>query len=125
MRPDQLSELDLSGFNQGHDARAYEKLGAHIVAGGAGGVSFAVWAPNAARVSVIGDWNGWRAGRVSPAPRRRALACGTASSRAPLPGPSTSTAIESRVDGFVAEKADPYGFLHESPPATASIVVET
>ena len=123
MRPDQLSELDLSGFNQGHDARAYEKLGAHIVAGGAGGVSFAVWAPNAARVSVIGDWNGWR---PDASPLR--LVGSTGVWHGVVPGAAAGAVykyrIESRVDGYVAEKADPYGFLHESPPATASIVVK-
>jgi 1,4-alpha-glucan branching enzyme len=126
MRPDQLTELDLSGFNQGHDARAYEKLGAHPVgggAGGAGGVSFAVWAPNAARVSVIGDWNGWR---PDASPLRLVGSTGVWHGVVSGVGPGAvyKYRIESRVDGYVAEKADPYGFLHESPPATASIVVK-
>jgi len=117
---DRLSELDLSGFNRGHDARAYEKLGAHPVLGG---VSFAVWAPNAARVSVIGDWNGWR---PDAAPLR--LVGGTGVWHGVVegvaPGALYKYRIESQVGGYVVEKADPYGFLHEAPPAKASVVVD-
>ncbi len=115
-----LSEIDLTGFNQGHDARAYEKLGAHPIEGG---VSFAVWAPNAARVSVIGDWNGWRA---DAAPLR--LVGNTGVWHGVVTGAHVGHRykyrVESRVGGYVAEKADPYGFLHEAPPGTASIVVK-
>jgi 1,4-alpha-glucan branching enzyme len=120
MRPDRLSEIDLSGFSEGHDARAYEKLGAHPVDGG---VSFAVWAPNAAHVSVIGDWNGWDR---EASPLRRIGSTGVW--HAVVPGVSAGALykyrVESRIGGYVAEKADPYGFLHEAAPATASIVVD-
>ena len=55
-----LGELDLHLFNEGNDHRVYEKLGAHIrEINGVPGVSFAVWAPNAARVSVVGNFNKW------------------------------------------------------------------
>ncbi len=115
-----LSEIDLTGFNQGHDARAYEKLGAHPIEGG---VSFAVWAPNAARVSVIGDWNGWR---PDASPLRLVGNTGVwhgviTGARA---GHLYKYRVESGVGGYVAEKADPYGFLHEAPPGTSSIVVK-
>src|SRR5580698_11427702 len=113
-----LSDVDLTGFSQGHDARAYEKLGAHPIEGG---VSFAVWAPNAARVSVIGDWNGWRADAsllrlVGDTGVWHGLITGA------RVGHRYKYRVESRVGGYVAEKADPYGFLHEVPPGTASIV---
>ena len=55
-----LSELDLYLFNEGTLKRAYDKLGAHLGEDrGRGGVHFAVWAPNAKRVSVVGDFNAW------------------------------------------------------------------
>jgi 1,4-alpha-glucan branching enzyme len=115
-----LSDVDLTGFSQGHDARAYEKLGAHPIEGG---VSFAVWAPNAARVSVIGDWNGWRADAsllrlVGDTGVWHGVITGA------RVGHRYKYRVESRVGGYVAEKADPYGFLHEAPPGTASIVVK-
>ena len=120
MRVDKLSAIDLSGFNAGHDARAYEKLGAHTVDGG---VAFAVWAPNAERVSVIGSWNGW-----APDASPLRLIEGTGVWHGVITGARVGHRykyrVESRVGGYVAEKADPYGFLHEAPPGTASIVVK-
>ena len=64
--PSTLGELDLQLLGEGTHYRAYEKLGAHPqTLDGTRGVVFAVWAPNARRVSVVGDWNGWD-GRVHP-----------------------------------------------------------
>jgi 1,4-alpha-glucan branching enzyme len=120
MRIDQLSALDLSGFNAGHDARAYEKLGAHPVAGG---VAFAVWAPNAERVSVIGDWNGW-APDASPLRLIEGTGVWHGVVAEARPGHVYKYRVVSRVGGFVSEKADPYGFLHEMPPRTGSIVTK-
>src|SRR5438552_12204067 len=55
-----LGETDLYLFGQGNERRIYEKLGSHLrVVDGVPGASFAVWAPNARRVSVVGDFNGW------------------------------------------------------------------
>src|SRR5579859_3747129 len=121
MRPDQLTEIDLTGFREGHDARAYEKLGAHPVASG---VAFAVWAPNAERVAVIGDWNGWD---PDASPLRPIGATGVWHGVVPgaRRGHLYKYRIVSRYDGHVGEKADPYGFLHEVPPRTASIVAQT
>jgi 1,4-alpha-glucan branching enzyme len=124
MQPERLSAIDLTGFGEGHDTRAYEKLGAHPLEGGAEkGVSFAVWAPNAARVSVIGEWNGWRPDASPLAPIG-----GTGVWHGVIAGARIGNLykyrIESRVGGHVSEKADPYGFLHEAPPGTASIVVK-
>jgi 1,4-alpha-glucan branching enzyme len=118
MRVDRLSDVDLAGFSAGHDARAYEKLGAHPVDGG---VAFAVWAPNAEAVSVIGDWNAWKA---DASPLRRVGATGVWHGVVPEAslGHRYKYRIVSRFGGYVAEKADPYGFLHEAPPQTASIV---
>jgi 1,4-alpha-glucan branching enzyme len=121
MRPDRLTEIDLSGFNAGHDARAYEKLGAHPVDGG---VAFAVWAPNAQRVSAIGDWNGWNAGASPLAPLGETGVWHGVVQGARV-GHLYKYRVESRFAGYVVEKADPFGFLHQIPPQTASIVTDT
>ncbi len=121
MRPDRLTELDLTGFSQGHDARAYEKLGAHPVDGG---VAFAVWAPNAKRVSVIGGWNDWNREASVLLPVGNTGVWHGVVAQARL-GDLYKYRIESRFGGYVVEKADPYAFLHETPPGTASIVTES
>jgi 1,4-alpha-glucan branching enzyme len=120
MHIERLNEVDLSGFNAGHDCYAYEKLGAHPVDGG---VVFSVWAPNAASVSVIGDWNGWSAGAspLSPVGNTGVWHGLVTSARV---GATYKYRIQSHQGGFVAEKADPFGFLHEIPPRTASIVTK-
>jgi 1,4-alpha-glucan branching enzyme len=117
-----LSRDDLYLFNEGTHNRLYDKLGAHhrTIAGTAG-TNFAVWAPNAAGVSVIGDFNDWNAD---------ATVLNTIGSsgiwEAFVPGVGRGARykyrIESRYQGFRVDKADPFGFMHEVPPATASIV---
>jgi 1,4-alpha-glucan branching enzyme len=120
MHPERLRAIDLAGFNEGHDARAYEKLGAHPVEGG---VSFAVWAPNAARVSVMGTWNGWTPGASPLQPIDGTGVWHGVVADARL-GHVYKYRIESRFAGYLVDKADPYGFLHEAPPGTASIVTK-
>ena len=61
-----LGDIDLYLAGEGRHEQLYEKLGAHV---GDDGVSFAVWAPNATKVSVVGEWNNWD-GRVSPMEQR-------------------------------------------------------
>ncbi|MEJ7631594.1 MAG: 1,4-alpha-glucan branching enzyme, partial [Rubrobacteraceae bacterium] len=62
--PPTLGEMDLHLFGEGNHHRLYDKLGAHISeVDGVGGTAFAVWAPNARRVSVVGDFNGWEGRR--------------------------------------------------------------
>src|SRR3954469_4073285 len=59
--PHDISDLDVHLFCEGTHARIYEKLGAHLTSrDGVSGTQFAVWAPNAQAVSVVGDFNGWR-----------------------------------------------------------------
>jgi 1,4-alpha-glucan branching enzyme len=84
------------------------------------GAHFAVWAPNAAAVSVIGEWNGWRAGEDSLAPRADSSGIWEGAAQAVQHGHAYKYHITSRVDGFVVEKADPYAICCELPPATAS-----
>ena len=118
MRVEKLTAQDLQGFGQGVDARAYEKLGAHVVPGG---VSFAVWAPEAARVSVVGDWNGW-AHEATPLERVGATGVWHVVVKEAKVGQKYKYRVVSRVGDFVVEKADPYGSLHETPPQTASVI---
>jgi 1,4-alpha-glucan branching enzyme len=117
-----LTKDDLYLFNEGTHNRLYDKLGAHArQAGGVDGTNFAVWAPNAERVSVIGDFNDWQPAAV------QLNAIGSSGIwEGFVPGVGRGARykyrVESRHGGFVVDKADPFGFLHEVPPATASIV---
>ncbi len=114
------SEQDIYLFREGTNANLYQMLGCHVSA--QGGARFAVWAPNASAVSVIGDWNGWSSG-LNPLSVR-----GDGSgiwegvvSEAQL-GQAYKYRIVSRQGGGVLEKADPVGYFCEVPPATASRV---
>ncbi|MFZ2956612.1 MAG: 1,4-alpha-glucan branching protein GlgB [Candidatus Ozemobacteraceae bacterium] len=118
-----LGEMDLYLFNEGNHQSAYEKLGAHprIVKHfdiSIAGIGFAVWAPNARRVSVIGDFNGWDG--------RRHVMRSLGSSgvwEIFIPGLPTGQNYKFEVkfkDGTLAEKADPYAFYAEVRPKTAS-----
>lgn len=106
-------------FGQGRELRMFEYLGAHP---GQGGTRFAVWAPNAAHVSVIGDFNEWQAGvhPLTPDPGQTGVWQGI------VPGVGVGDRyrfdVESRWHGYRTRKADPVGFFHESAPGTASIV---
>jgi 1,4-alpha-glucan branching enzyme len=86
------------------------------------GAHFAVWAPNAAAVSVIGDWNGWQSGADPLAARGDSSGIWEGEVSAVRRGQAYKYHITSRVNGFRVEKADPYGVLCEVPPATASRV---
>jgi len=116
-----LSDFDLHLLGEGTQLRAFEKLGAHRVrVGSAVGVHFAVWAPNADRVSVIGDFNGWD-GRVQP--MRLLGPSGIWEIFIPdLPdGEKYKFEIRTR-HGEILKKSDPYGVAFEVPPQSASVV---
>jgi len=120
--PPVLSDFDLHLMGEGSHYKKYEKLGAHLrILNGVTGVQFAVWAPNARRVSVIGDFNRWD-GRRHPMRVRG----GTGIWELFIPGLTEWTLykleIKSHYDNYLEEKADPYGFYFERPPRTASIV---
>jgi len=115
-----LSDLDIHLFNEGTHTRLYERLGAHCDgADAAQGVRFAVWAPNAAGVSVIGDWNGWRADADPLQPRADGSGIWEGASALARPGQAYKYRILA-AGGAVLEKADPFAFSAELPPATAS-----
>lgn len=117
----QLGDLDLHLFGEGRHWRAYEVFGARPwTAGPVEGVLFSVWAPNASRVSVIGNFNGWDRRRHPMRPRG---ASGIWELFVPriLPGELYKFSVTGR-DGITREKADPFGTRFELRPATASVV---
>jgi 1,4-alpha-glucan branching enzyme len=116
-----LDDFDLHLFGEGTHRRLFEKLGAHrLRVGSTVGVHFAVWAPNADRVSLIGDFNGWD-GRIHP--MRLLAPAGVWEIFIPdLPdGEKYKFEIRTKA-GDLLEKTDPYAMLFEMPPRTASIV---
>jgi len=116
-----VGEVDLHLFGEGNDRRIYEKLGAQLrVIDGVAGTSFAVWAPNARRVSVVGEFNGWN-GRYHP--MRLLGASGVWELFVPGVGEGTLYKYEiHNAQGDLTLKTDPFGFFFEPPPKTASIV---
>jgi 1,4-alpha-glucan branching enzyme len=120
--PSLLTDDDLYLFNEGSHFRLYEKLGAHIVRqDDASGAYFAVWAPNANHVSVIGDFNGWEKGKHCLRPRGDS---GIWEGFLPEAGRGSlyKYHIGSRHRGYRADKADPFSIFNEIPPKFASIV---
>jgi 1,4-alpha-glucan branching enzyme len=117
-----MTEFDRYLFGQGTHYQIYEKMGAHITeSGGVSGVYFAVWAPNARNVSVIGDFNSWdgrkhQMRRVDPGVWELFV-----------PGISVGTKYKFEIKndvGHIYEKSDPYGFQQEIRPKTASVVTD-
>jgi 1,4-alpha-glucan branching enzyme len=117
-----LSEYDLHLLVEGTHYRTYEKLGAHVKnVNGTIGTHFAVWAPNAERVSVIGDFNNWDPDR-NPMSVRHEAGVWEAFIPEVRTGALYKYRVYSRYHAFVADKADPYGFAAEIRPQTASMV---
>ena len=116
-----IGDFDLYLFGEGNHTRIYDKLGAHPMRiGDSDGVHFAVWAPNAQRVSVVGDFNGWD-GRAHP--MRSLGSSGVWEIFVPAARDGQHYKFEMRTrDGDILLKIDPYGFAFEVPPLTASIV---
>src|SRR6201997_355796 len=118
-----LTEHDIYHFREGTYFRAYERLGAHAApAGAARATHFAVWAPNASAVSVVGDFNGWQRGRHPLSPRSDSSGIWEGTLEGIGPGALYKYHVVGR-DGHTAiDKADPYAFRTEEPPRTASVV---
>src|SRR5947208_13765950 len=116
-----LCDMDLHLFNEGTHRRLWEKLGAHVrTMDGIEGVSFAVWAPNARRVSVVGDFCGWD-GRIFP--MRAMGSSGVHELFVPEIKPGALYKYELvTLEGMIRVKTDPYGFKMEQAPVSASIV---
>jgi 1,4-alpha-glucan branching enzyme len=117
-----LTENDLYLFNEGSHFRLYDKLGAHVVNHeGISGTQFAVWAPNAAQVFVMGDFNGWDKHHNPLRPNGQSGIW-----EGFFPGIGNGTLykyhIVSRFNDYRVDKTDPFSIFNEIPPKTASIV---
>ena len=121
-RSPQITDFDVHLFGEGNHHRIYEKMGAHpATIDGVSGVCFAVWAPNARNVSLLGDFNHWD-GRKH---QMRQAGGGIWELFIPEIGPGTSYKYEIKnYEGHIYEKSDPYGFQQEIRPKTASIVTD-
>jgi 1,4-alpha-glucan branching enzyme len=119
-RSPRLTDLDIHLFGEGNHHRLYEKLGAHpTVQDGVTGVYFAVWAPNARNVSILGDFNNWDGRQYQMAKRGNGIW--------ELFIPSLTAGEHYKYEiknqaGHIYEKSDPFGFQQEVRPKTASIV---
>lgn len=119
--PSLISDFDRHLFNAGEHWKIYEKLGSHLRdVDGHVGVNFAVWAPNAQSVQVIGDFNHWD-GRSHC--MQKQIPSGIWELFVPQIGAGQKYKYRIRMlDGQVVDKTDPYGVFAELPPRTASIV---
>lgn len=119
-----LTDFDIHLFKSGKHFRLYEKLGAHLVShNGKEGTFFAVWAPNAKEVSVIGNFNHWAKGSYPLAPRWDESGIWEGFFPGVRKGEAYKYAITAH-SGELLEKADPFAFYAEIAPKTASIVWE-
>jgi len=123
--PSTLGEMDLYLLGEGSDQYIYRKLGAHTTTvQGVSGTRFAVWAPNASRVSVVGDFNSWDGRR-----HVMRLHPGNGIWEIFIPGIGNGTLYKYEITdargSLLPLKADPYGTLHEPPPGNSSIVFDS
>jgi 1,4-alpha-glucan branching enzyme len=123
--PTLLTETDIFLFKEGNHFRLYDKLGAHLAEmAGQEGVYFAVWAPNAVRVSVVGDFNGWMPG----VHRLEVRWDGSGIWEGFIPGLGKGALykyyVTSKSGGYAADKGDPFAFFWETSPRTASMVAD-
>ncbi len=118
-----LTEHDTYLFKEGSHFRLYEKLGSHLAAfEGEAGVYFAVWAPNAQRVSVIGDFNGWEPNAHILGPRWDGSGIWEGFIAGLAQGDIYKYHIVSKENGYEVDKGDPFANHWENPPKTGSIV---
>ncbi|MGB8168612.1 MAG: 1,4-alpha-glucan branching protein GlgB [Chthoniobacteraceae bacterium] len=118
-----LGPLDLHLFAEGQHWDLYKKLGAHLMTiDGVKGTAFHVWAPNAQRVSVVGDFNNWDGRR---APMRKLLGCGVWEIFLPGVGEGAHYKFEVKQShGGIALKSDPFAFFGQHSTQTASLVFD-
>ncbi|SNR99631.1 1,4-alpha-glucan branching protein GlgB [Flavobacterium sp. ov086] len=118
-----FTDFDIDLFKAGKHFRLYEKLGAHLVeVNGVKGVYFAVWAPTAQSVSVVGDFNYWTQGEHLLQVRWDSSGIWEGFIPEITKGALYKYKIQSNINGIVTEKADPFALYCEKPPHTASVV---
>ena len=118
-----FTDFDIDLFKAGKHFRLYEKLGAHLLTlDGIKGVYFAVWAPTAHSVSVVGDFNYWTQGEHNLEVRWDESGIWEGFIPHLTKGTTYKYKIQSNNDGIVTEKSDPFAFYCENPPNTASVV---
>jgi 1,4-alpha-glucan branching enzyme len=118
-----LTDHDVYLFREGTHTRLYEKLGSRVSHDGKEtGTAFAVWAPNAEAVSVIGDFNGWDRARHRLVARGDGSGIWEGFVAGVGPGARYKYHVASRYRGYRADKGDPFAFAWEAPPQTASRV---
>lgn len=118
-----FTDFDINLFKAGKHFRLYEKLGAHLIdLNGVKGVYFAVWAPSAYSVSVIGDFNFWTQGEHELFVRWDDSGIWEGFIPNVEKGATYKYKIQSHHGGVTTEKADPFAFYCEKPPHTASVV---
>ena len=116
-----FGDTDLYLFGEGTHRHLYDRLGAHprTLNGGAG-VTFAVWAPNAERLSVIGDFNGWDESAHPLMPRRDGSGIWEGFVPGAAVGQRYKYHLTSRHNGYRVDKGDPFARYWEEPPGTAA-----
>jgi len=120
-----FTDFDIALFKAGKHFRLYEKFGSHLVTvNGIKGTYFAVWAPSAKQVSVIGDFNHWVDGEFNLNVRWDSSGIWEGFIPNVEKGTSYKYKIHSNNKGYISEKSDPYARRFEHPPKTASIVWE-
>jgi len=118
-----FTEFDIQLFREGNDFRLYEKFGSHIITvDGKKGVYFAVWAPNAEYVSVVGEFNKWDTTANPLAVRWDNSGIWEVFVPGLDKGALYKYHIKSKYGNYAAEKGDPFALRWETPPKTASIV---
>ncbi len=120
-----LGDHDIYLLKEGNHFKLYDKMGAHTGAvEGMDGTHFHVWAPNAERVTVMGDFNGWSPESHSLKVREDGSGVWEGFIPGLGQGDSYKYHIFSRYNGFRADKGDPFAFYSENPPMTASTIWE-
>ena len=118
-----FTDFDIDLFKAGKHFRLYEKLGAHLIeVDGVKGVYFAVWAPSARTVSVVGDFNYWIQGEHPLQVRWDSSGIWEGFIPGIEQGATYKYKIQSNNGGIITEKADPFAFYCEKPPHTASVI---
>jgi len=118
-----FTDFDIDLFKAGKHFRLYEKLGAHLIeVDGVKGVYFAVWAPTAHSVSVVGDFNFWTQGEHLLEVRWDSSGIWEGFIPNIAKGSTYKYKIQSNNGGIITEKADPFAFYCEKPPHTASVI---